>query len=101
MKARTMSVQFDQLTRGGSVQITRLRDTGCYVFKGFDQVELTPDEFRRLATEMTAMHLSNLPDLWEGEEPPPLPKLTAPDRPSNVGQPKPTVELPDLGEMDF
>ena len=28
--------------------------------------------------------------------PPPLPKLTQPDRPSNVGQLRPTVELPDL-----
>ncbi len=99
MRARTVSVQYDQLTRGGSVQVTWLRGTGVYVFKGFDQVELTPDEFRRLADEMSAMHLSNLPDLWEGEEP--TPKATAPDRPSNVGQLNPTVELPDLGEIDF
>lgn len=99
MKARTISVQYDQLTRGGSVQVTWLRGTGVYVFKGFDQVEITPDEFRRLADEMSAMHLSNHPDSWEYEEP--APQATAPDRPSNVGQLNPTVELPDLGEMDF
>lgn len=32
--------------------------------------------------------------------PPPLPKLTKPDRPSNVEGLKPTVELPDLGTID-
>lgn len=30
----------------------------------------------------------------------PIPKTTAPDRPSNVGQLKQTVELPDLGTID-
>ena len=39
-------------------------------------------------------------------DPTPLPKLTKPDRPSNVEALKPTVELPDLsatdlGEYDF
>ena len=70
MKARTISVQYDQLTHGGSVQVTWLRGAGRYIFQGFDRVELTPDELRRLADEMSAMHLSNLPELWEGEEPP-------------------------------
>ena len=95
MRARTVSVTYDQLTHGGAITVDLARNTGNYVFKGFDQVELTPNELQHLIDEMSSMYMSNLP------EPSPLPKLTHPDRPSNVGQLRPTVELPDLGEMDF
>lgn len=91
MRARTISLRFDGLPNGGSITVYLSRDTGNYFLEG---IELTPDDLRRLAKEMLAMHLSNLPELWEGEEP--TPKATAPDRPSNVGQLRPTVELPDL-----
>ena len=99
MRARTVSVTYDQLTHGGAITVDLTRNTGNYVFKGFDQVELTPNELQHLIDEMSSMYLSNLPELWEGEEP--TPKATAPDRPSNVGQLRPTVELPDLGDLKF
>ena len=37
----------------------------------------------------------------QGTRTQPFPRATAPDRPSNVGQPRPTVELPDLGDLKF
>lgn len=63
------------------------------------QIQLTNEEVRHLIQLVTSLCLSNFPGTAEDVEP--APKATAPDRPSNVGPLNPTVELPDLGEMDF
>lgn len=101
MRAKTTSMRYDELESGDFMTIA-LQPDGNYTMNAIG-TELTPYELAYWIKSLSEMYVSNFepdPEPAPVKGPPPLPKLTKPDRPSNVETLKPTVELPDLGTID-